>query len=105
LIEKVEPGKQVRTIAGCLPHSLIRQRFGPIRNVDTAALWLQVIHGRNAAPTGTWGRPRVSLSLLDSLFKLAYYVPQEKGSPLLFRAQHARARLERVLINLPKLLP
>jgi hypothetical protein len=100
LIEKVEPGQQVRTIAGCLPHSQIKGRFRQIRDVETAPLWLQVIHGRNAAPTGTWGRPRVSISLLDSLFKLAYDVPQEKDSALVFRAQHARARLERGVINL-----
>jgi hypothetical protein len=100
LIEHVDPGKQVRSIAGCLPHSQIKQRYRQIRNVETAPLWLQVIHGQNAAPTGTWGRPRVSISLLDRLFKLAYDVPQEKDSTLVFRAQHARARLERELINL-----
>lgn len=100
LIEEIGRDGSFRSIAGCLPHSLIKGRFRQIRNIESSPLWLQVIHGRNAAPTGTWGRSRVKIGQLDTLFDLAYDVPQEREQALVFRAQHARARLERGMINL-----
>ena len=100
LIEQIGAGGQIRSISGCLPHSTIKQRFSQIRNVDNAApLWLQVVHGRNVAPTGTWGRARARLDLMDALFDLDYDAPPESVSDLALRVQHGRARLERGLIG------
>ena len=99
LIEEIGPQRRVRTIAGCLPHSQIKARFSPIRNVSAAPLWLQVVHGRNVAPTGTWGRPRVALRRLDDYFALEYDLQAAADAEGSFRVQHARARLERGLIN------
>jgi hypothetical protein len=99
LIEQVAVNQQFRSIIGCLPHSSIKERFTEVRSVITDPLWLQVIHGRNAAPTGTWGRPRVPIGRLAA-FDLDYAAPQDMEGELALRVQHARAGVERRLFNL-----
>lgn len=99
LVEKIDVNRQFRSIIGCLPHSQIKERFSQIRNVIASPLWLQVIHGNNAEATGVWGRPRVSIEQLAAFFDLDYVSPQAGENELTFRLQHARAHMERRLIN------
>lgn len=58
-VSLIERNQQPKTILRCLPHSTIESRFGPITDRVSEPLWLQVIHGGNLAPTGTWGLQRV----------------------------------------------
>lgn len=99
LIERIEPNSQFRSIAGCLPHSTIPNRFPSIKNIETTPLWLQVIHERNMEMTKTWGRKRTQLSSLEQHFNLAYNIPPQRVNPITICLQHSRATLERGLIN------
>ena len=99
LVEAIGANRQFRSIIGCLPHSLIKERFSAVRNVSSEPLWLQVIHGRNEAPTGTWGWPRVPRNQLSASFELGYDLPREAEESGEFRVQRTAARLEREVIN------
>ncbi|MFN2136030.1 MAG: glycosyltransferase [Candidatus Promineifilaceae bacterium] len=100
LIERIGPQRQFRSIVGCLPHSSIKGRFTQIKNIESPPLWLQVLHGRNAAPTATWGRKRAPLRQLPDLFGLdEKALPPVAEHETLFALQHARAAVERRLID------
>jgi hypothetical protein len=99
LIERILPGRPLRSIAGCLPHSTIADRFSGIVNIRSAPAWLQVIHDRNLQMTRMWGRTRVKRDRLPELFELEYEIPVTCESAIAIRVQNLRARAERLVID------
>ncbi len=98
LIENVEQG-QFLSIVGCLPHSTMAQRFSSaIREIETRPLWLQVVHGRNLAPTGIVGRQRTTIDHLGR-FVLAGR-PSVSESAASIRLDQIKGTAERALLNL-----
>lgn len=99
LVERIRPDRPLRSIAGCLPHSTISDRFSGIVNIRSAQAWLQVIHDRNLQATGMWGRRRVRRDRLPELFDLEYRIPGGRESAIALRIQNLRARAERLVID------
>ena len=99
LIERIRPDKPPRSIAGCLPHSTIADRFSGIVNIRTSPAWLQVIHDRNLQVTKTWGRRRVRIAKLREFFELKYEIPAVRESAAALWIQNIRARAERLVID------
>jgi len=95
LIENIAENKP-HTILRCLPHSTIRNRYGPINEIDTPPMWLQIVHERNAAATGIRGRLRANGSHLGR-FNIENMPLTKHSAPLL---ENAWRSLERSLINM-----
>ena len=98
-LERIKPGREFRSIAGCLPHSTIPARFHSITDLVTPPMWLQVIHGRNLEITSTWGRKRIARENLSNHFSLSYDLSAETENQLALVVQNWRANLEREIIR------
>lgn len=99
LIEEIKSAENLLTITGCLPHSTIPHRFQAIRDVETQPLWLQVVHGRNVDPTGTWGRLREPMTRLEE-FEVGFRPKSPTESKIAITLDRLRGRGERLAINL-----
>ena len=98
LVENIEGG-EMKTMLGALPHSLILERFGNVvEEIDIAPIWLQVVHGRNLAPTGRWGRQRQPITQL-ALFELGYTPPQIDEPAWQITVDRWRGSAERLIID------
>jgi hypothetical protein len=76
-ISLIEPFRDFRTV-WCGPHPEL-STFGPIRQVETEPLWLQVVHGRNKY-NNVGIRRRLPLALLRDNFVLNYPIADMKES-------------------------
>lgn len=100
LIEQVNPEQSLLTIATCLPHSTIPERFAyALTELDTPPLWLQVVHERNFELTGWFGRKQLPLTQLNERFQLAQVADDAAENMTLLRLQNMRAIIERALVN------
>jgi hypothetical protein len=98
-ITAVEKLEQAKTIWAYLPHSTLLERVREVRDVISSPLWLQVVHGRNAAATGAWGLLRARAAELRGRFSVGadLYLDEQGGAQLWL--ENVRRRLERLVIN------
>ena len=97
LIEEL--GEQPHTVARCLPHSTIPDRYPDILEIETEQpQWLQVVHGRNADATGVRGLQRASGALIGQ-FGFSAENATVPDNPSAMRLENARAKVERAAIN------
>jgi hypothetical protein len=98
-ITAVEKLEQAKTIWGYLPHATILERVREVRDVISDPLWLQVVHGGNAAATGPWGLLRARPAELRGRFSVGADVYVDEQAGLQLRLENIRRRFERLLIN------
>ena len=98
-ISLIERDHDPTTVAGCLPHSTIPSRFESIREIECEPMWLQVIHGRNVAPTGFWGLKRIPLIELERAVSVEGPTSERRESGFAIAVENVRRGVERAAIQ------
>lgn len=87
-----------RTLWGCGPHD--RLRFvGNIRQVDSSARWLQVVHGRNVRNSVEVTSVRIPVHVLDSEFVLKKPFDSIKDNQFVITLDNSKRRVLAVFLR------